>query len=422
MKKNELIKLAQDTQKASRDLYNLSTAQKNLILSNIYKKISKNTDLILKNNNEDIKNSIKLKKDESFIDRLTLTEKKIQTMVSSIKNIIKLNDPVGKILDEKIIKNEMNLKKITVPLGVVGVIYESRPDITTDISCLGIKSGNAIILKGGKESINTNIILEKIIKQSLRELKFNTNMINLIKSTDRQITEEFLKLDKYIDLMIPRGGETLVNMVAEKAKMPAITGGIGVSHIYIDEFADVEKAINITLNSKVSKPSVCNALDTLLINSKIQSNILPKLAKSLLDSGVELRCDESSYKIMDKNNENIIRSTKNDWGKEFLDYIISIKSVDNIQEAINHIQEYGSGHTDAIVSESESNIAKFVDNIDSAAVMVNVSTQFNDGGEFGMGAEVAISTNKYGARGPMGLDDLCSYKWILKGNGNIRIR
>ena len=222
--------------------------------------------------------------------------------------------------------------------------------------------------------------------------------------------------------MIPRGGESLVNMVGEQAKMPAITGGVGVSHIYIDEYANIEKAINITHNSKVSKPSVCNALDTLLIHADILKEVIHKLIKNLIEANVEIRCDKKTYKLLDQNNNKVLLANENDWGTEFLDYKMSIKCVDSIDEAIAHIELHGSGHTDAIISESEDRINKFVTNIDSAAVMINASTQFNDGGEFGMGAEVAVSTNKYGARGPMGLKDLCSYKWVLKGNGNIRIR
>ena len=317
----------------------------------------------------------------------------------------------------------MNLKKITVPLGVIGVIYESRPDITTDISSLCIKSGNAVILKGGKESMNTNVCLSSIIKQSLKEFGTDDNCVNLIESTDRKITKEFLQLNDYIDLMITRGGESLVKMVEKEAKMPSITGGIGVTHIYIDPSADIDKAIPVVLNSKVSKPSVCNALDTLLIHSKILPDFLPLMAEKLSESNVKIKCDSKSYNIIKKyNHPNVFKASKSDWGQEFLDLIISIKCVNSIEDAMTHIYDYGSGHTDGIIGESKNSIETFVNNIDSAAVMVNASTQFNDGGEFGLGAEVAISTNKYGARGPMGLENLCSYKWILTGQGNIRIR
>ena len=422
METKDLIKLASNTKIASRKLSVLTNSEKNNILNNINKNLIKNINTILKNNSEDIKNAKSSDKDYAFIDRLTLTEQKIKNMALAIQNIINLENPVGQIIEEKTLKEEMNLKKITVPLGVLGVIYESRPEITTDIGCLGIKSGNAVILKGGKESINTNIVLEQIMKQSINEAGYDENIINLIKSTDRKITSEFLSLNKYIDLMIPRGGESLVNMVGEQAKMPAITGGIGVSHIYIDEYANIEKAINITFNAKVSKPSVCNALDTLLINNNVLEEVIHKLSAILIDANVEIRCDNKAYELLDQNNNSILLANENDWGTEFLDYKMSIKCVDNIDEAISHIQFYGSGHTDAIISESDIHINQFVNNIDSAAVMINASTQFNDGGEFGMGAEVAISTNKYGARGPMGLKDLCSYKWVLKGNGNIRIR
>ena len=422
METKDLIKLASDTKIASRKLSVLTDSEKNSILTNINKNLLKNIDIILKSNSKDIKNAKASGKDYAFIDRLTLTNKKIKNMAFAIQNIIELENPVGQIIEEKTLKEEMNLKKITVPLGVLGVIYESRPEITTDIGCLGIKSGNAVILKGGKESINTNIVLEQIIKQSITESGYDENIINLIKSTDRKITSEFLSLNKYIDLMIPRGGESLVNMVGEQAKMPAITGGVGVSHIYIDEYADIEKAINITYNSKVSKPSVCNALDTLLIHADILKEVIHKLIKNLIEANVEIRCDKKTYKLLDQNNNKVLLANENDWGTEFLDYKMSIKCVDNIDEAIAHIELYGSGHTDAIISESDDRINQFVTNIDSAAVMINASTQFNDGGEFGMGAEVAVSTNKYGARGPMGLKDLCSYKWVLKGNGNIRIR
>ena len=423
MEKQDLIKLTKKTHKASQILSNFTTQDKNNLLNLIHSNINKNTKNILEKNKIDVKNSRDMKKDFAFIDRLTLTEHKIELMLNGIKNIISLNDPVGKIIEDKILDNEMNLKKITVPLGVIGVIYESRPDITTDISSLCIKSGNAVILKGGKESMNTNICLTSIIKQSLKEFGTDDNFVNLIESTDRKITKEFLQLNDYIDLMIPRGGESLVKMVEKEAKMPSITGGIGVTHIYIDPSADIEKGISVVLNSKVSKPSVCNALDTLLIHSKILPDFLPPVIKKLSESNVEIRCDSKSYNaIKNYNYHNIFKASKNDWGQEFLDLVISIKCVNSIEEAMTHIYDHGSGHTDGIIGESKNSIETFVNNIDSAAVMVNASTQFNDGGEFGLGAEVAISTNKYGARGPMGLENLCSYKWILTGQGNIRIR
>ena len=423
MEKQNLITLAKKTHKASQILSNFSEQDKNNLLNLIHSNININKNKILENNKIDVQNSIDMKKDFAFIDRLTLTEHKIELMLNGIKNIISLKDPVGQIIEDKILDNEMNLKKITVPLGVIGVIYESRPDITTDISSLCIKSGNAVILKGGKESMNTNVCLSSIIKQSLKEFGTDDNCVNLIESTDRKITKEFLQLNDYIDLMIPRGGESLVKMVEKEAKMPSITGGIGVTHIYIDPSADIDKAIPVVLNSKVSKPSVCNALDTLLIHSKILPDFLPLMAEKLSESNVKIKCDSKSYNIIKKyNHPNVFKASKSDWGQEFLDLIISIKCVNSIEDAMTHIYDYGSGHTDGIIGESKNSIETFVNNIDSAAVMVNASTQFNDGGEFGLGAEVAISTNKYGARGPMGLENLCSYKWILTGQGNIRIR
>ena len=423
MEKQNLITLAKKTHKASQILSNFSEQDKNNLLNLIHSNININKNKILENNKIDVQNSIDMKKDFAFIDRLTLTEHKIELMLNGIKNIISLKDPVGQIIEDKILDNEMNLKKITVPLGVIGVIYESRPDITTDISSLCIKSGNAVILKGGKESMNTNACLSSLIKQSFKEFGTDDNCVNLIESTDRKITKEFLQLNDYIDLMIPRGGESLVKMVEKEAKMPSITGGIGVTHIYIDPSADIDKAIPVVLNSKVSKPSVCNALDTLLIHSKILPDFLPLMAEKLSESNVKIKCDSKSYNIIKKyNHPNVFKASKSDWGQEFLDLIISIKCVNSIEDAMTHIYDYGSGHTDGIIGESKNSIETFVNNIDSAAVMVNASTQFNDGGEFGLGAEVAISTNKYGARGPMGLENLCSYKWILTGQGNIRIR
>ena len=423
MEKQNLITLAKKTHKASQILSNFSEQDKNNLLNLIHSNININKNKILENNKIDVQNSIDIKKDFAFIDRLTLTEHKIELMLNGIKNIISLKDPVGQIIEDKILDNEMNLKKITVPLGVIGVIYESRPDITADISSLCIKSGNAVILKGGKESMNTNACLSSIIKQSFKEFGTDDNCVNLIESTDRKITKEFLQLNDYIDLMIPRGGESLVKMVEKEAKMPSITGGIGVTHIYIDPSADIDKAIPVVLNSKVSKPSVCNALDTLLIHSKILPDFLPLMAEKLSESNVKIKCDSKSYNIIKKyNHPNVFKASKSDWGQEFLDLIISIKCVNSIEDAMTHIYDYGSGHTDGIIGESKNSIETFVNNIDSAAVMANASTQFNDGGEFGLGAEVAISTNKYGARGPMGLENLCSYKWILTGQGNIRIR
>ena len=344
-------------------------------------------------------------------------------MINGIKNIIKLEDPIGKTIEEKTLPNGLSLRRVRVPLGVIGVIYESRPNVTIDIASLCIKSGNSTILRGGKECINTNIFLHKIIQDSIEILGFDKNYVQLIQSTDRSLVKEMLSLEKLIDYMIPRGSENLVKFVSENAKMPAVTGGIGVCHTYVDEFADIKTGIDVVVNAKTQRYTVCNAMDTLLLHEKIAKKFLIQLVPLLEKHSVEIRADEKSFELIETMNykNNLSKASKNDFGKEFLDLILSIKIVNNLDDSISHIDNYGSKHSEAIISENNDNIEKFLNFVDASAVFANTSTRFNDGFEFGLGAEVAVSTSKLHARGPMGLESITSYKWKVIGNGQIRI-
>ena len=357
-----------------------------------------------------------------IIERMALNSNRIKDMINGIDNIIKLDDPIGETIDNKILQNDLNLKRIRVPLGVIGVIYESRPNVTIDIAALCLKSGNSVILRGGKECINTNIYLHKIIQNSIDNLGFDQNCVQLVKSTERSLVKEMLSLKKFIDYMIPRGSENLVSFVSENAKMPAVTGGVGVCHTYVDEFADIELGIDVVINAKTQRHTVCNAMDTLLIHEKIAEEFLYKFLPLIEKYTVELRADEASLRIIKSNDYKykLTKATENDFGKEFLDLIMSIKVVKNLDDAINHIDTYGSQHSEAIISQDKNNLEKFLSFVDASAVFANTSTRFNDGFEFGLGAEVAVSTSKLHARGPMGLEALTSYKWKVIGNGQTR--
>ena len=345
----------------------------------------------------------------------------MKDIIRSIKNVKKLNDPLNGS-EEYIRKDGLEIIKKVIPIGVICAIYESRPNVTIDITSLCIKSGNVAILRGGKESLSTNSILINIIQETLEQNGVSKNCIQYIKDPDRKYINELLSLDKYIDLVIPRGGKKLVENVSKNAKMRAIFGGIGVCHLYIDEKLDYEDVLPIINNAKLQAPSVCNALDTILIHEKQLNNLLPKIVSELNKNGVQTRLDSRLYQsIKNADSIKLIRKANDkDWGKEFLDLIVSIKSVKSVDDAINHIDEYSFGHTDGIISNINKNINKFVQRVNSSAVTVNASTRFNDGGEIGLGSEIAISTTKVSPRGPLGLEEITTYKWLIKGKGHTR--
>tara|TARA_B100000700_G_C14993161_1_gene832357 strand:- start:92 stop:1354 length:1263 start_codon:yes stop_codon:yes gene_type:complete len=418
---SDLKLLGKNARLASKVISNLSAEKTNLLIKNIAKELINQSSQIIDKNKLDIEAAQSKGMSAAMIDRLVLNEERITQISNDALSVSKLDDVVGEIIDHKVMDNGLDVSRIRVPLGVIGVIYESRPNVTIDIACLCIKSGNAVILRGGSESINSNLILTQIIQKVLSDMSLSTEIVQLVQSTDRSLINEMLRLDECIDLMIPRGGQELVNMVAKNASMPSITGGVGVCHTYIDESANWNDAVEIVNNAKVQRPYVCNAMDTVLIHSKIASDLLPEIANRLSQSNVEFRCDSRSFDILKnvKNAKTTLASDQ-DWDTEFLDLIAGVKVVDSLDMALDHIDAHGTGHSEAIITNNSDSISRFRNEVDASAVMINSSTRFNDGGQLGLGAEVAISTNKLHARGPMGLRELMSYKWIVQGDGQIR--
>ena len=418
---SQLESIGERARSASRELAKTSGHVREKALIGIAESLEKNIDEITVANQKDIKNGRDAGLSNSVLGRLTLSPEKIKAIAKDVLTIAQIPDPLSGTFDETIVPNGLQVAKRRVPLGVIGVIYESRPNVTVDIVSLCIKSGNAVILRGGKEAFNSNMALATLIKDSISQSGIPSDAVQFIESTDRDLVTKLLSMKNYIDLMIPRGGEALVRRVASEAAMPAVTGGVGVCHIYVDEFADLDMAVAIGNNSKLSRVYACNALDTVLVHSSVASEYLPTQFDQWASSGVECRCDERAMKILaDANRKGSVRATENDWGMEFLSLTVAIKVVDSIDEAINHIEVYGSGHTDAIVTNDELMSSKFLDEVDTGVVVVNASTTFNDGGQLGLGAEVAISTNKLHARGPMGVKELTSYKWTVLGTGQVR--
>jgi glutamate-5-semialdehyde dehydrogenase len=338
-----------------------------------------------------------------------------------------LPDPVGEVFEMRTLPNGLQISKKRVPLGVIGAIYESRPNVTIDISSLCLKSGNAVILRGGKEAINSNKALAKVAQEACDQAGVPQGAIQLIESTERSLVNHMLKMKGIIDLMIPRGGADLIKLISENASMPVVTGGIGVCHTYVDKSADINKAVAITYNAKVQRPTVCNALDCILVHNQIAPAYLPAIAKEWAKAGVEMHCDQRAMAILKANNvilsevkNLLVPATDKDWGKEYLSLKAAIKIVDSLDEALEYIEKYGSGHSEAIVTEDRSAATRFLNEVDAACVYANASTRFTDGGQFGLGAEIGISTQKFHARGPMALKELTSYKWIIQGTGQVR--
>ena len=418
---DELKAKAMSARRAARNLARLPTDAKNKALNNIARCIQREETIILASNAEDIKAGKASGLSESMLDRLMLDSSRLASIAEDVKTVAGLPDPIGESFDVSTLPNGLQIGRRRVPLGVIGAIYESRPNVTIDISVLCLKSGNSVILRGGSESIKSNKILAKVVRDAIDEVGLDMDSVQLIESTDRAIVGQMLSMKDDIDLMIPRGGADFIRFVGENAQMPVITGGVGVCHTYVDKHADINSAVDIAYNAKVQRPTVCNALDTLLVHSDIAVEYLPAIARAWETAGVEMHCDLRSMSIIGGMEiPNVIKSTEEDWGKEFLSLTAAVKIVDSLDEAIDHIDRYGSGHSEAIVSEDYTNAMRFLDEIDAAAVYVNASTRFTDGGQFGLGAEVAISTNKMHARGPMGLKELTSYKWTILGKGHIR--
>ena len=357
--------------------------------------------------------------DKHVIDWMKLSRESIIRMISSLVSVRDMPDTVSEIIETKKRENGLVVNKVRVPLGVLGVIFESRPNVVIEIASLAIKSGNGLVMRGGKDCILTNLYLFKLVRESLSESGINEDSMYFIDFTDRKAVDLILSMDRYIDLLIPRGSASLVDLVNKNAKMPSITGGIGVCHTYVDKEADIEQAINILNNAKTQNPSVCNAMDTVIVHKEILKNLLDPLSKVYLEKNVKIKADQEAYKIIGSN-KGVSHATEEDFGYEFLDLVVSIKTVKNIDLAISHITKYGSKHSEAIITNDEINAKYFLDKVDASAVFHNTSTRFNDGFELGLGAEVAVSTDKLHARGPMGINDLMTYKWVVLGQGQVR--
>jgi glutamate-5-semialdehyde dehydrogenase len=387
--------------------------------------LEKNSPAIKEANALDLEAAANMRLSTAMLDRLKLDDKRIAGMARGLREVAALPDPVGKILDERTRPNGLKLQKISTPIGVVVIIYESRPNVTADAASLCFKSGNATILRGGKEALNSNQIIARIMIDAARTQlgKFPEHAIQVVPTADREAIPLLLSLTQYIDLCMPRGGEGLIRAVTECSKVPVIKHYKGVCHVFVDAEADLKMAEDIALNAKVQRPAVCNAMETLLVDKAVAETFLPQMAQKLADNKVELRCDSESFSALSKlktENLKLKTASEQDWFTEYNDYILNIRVVDGVRAAIDHINHYGSAHSDSIVTRNEERAKQFLAGVDSATVYWNASTRFTDGGEFGMGAEIGISTDKIGARGPMGLDELTTYKWLGIGNGQIR--
>jgi glutamate-5-semialdehyde dehydrogenase len=406
---------------ASRKLAFISTEVKNKALLNIAETIIDKQDDILTANKIDYEEAKASGMSEAMLDRLMLSPSRLEDIAKDTKNVAALPDPVGEVFEMRTLPNGLQISKRRVPLGVIGAIYESRPNVTIDISSLCLKSGNAVILRGGKEAINSNKALAKVAQEACDRTGVPQGAIQLIESTERALINHILKMKGIIDLLIPRGGANLTKLVSENATMPVLTGGIGVCHTYVDKSADINKAVAIAYNAKVQRPTVCNALDCILVHNQIAQAYLPAIAKEWAQAGVEMHCDKRAMTVLKTiPSLKLASATDEDWGKEYLSLKAAIKVVDSLDEALEHIEKYGSGHSEAIVTEDHSAAVRFLNEVDAACVYANASTRFTDGGQFGLGAEIGISTQKLHARGPMALKELTTYKWIIVGNGQVR--
>ena len=428
----DLLEMGRAARTAARKVARLSSQVKNQALHNIADALDHDQSRVLAANDQDYRGAKADGLSEAMLDRLLLTPERLEGMAGDVRAVAALPDPVGETLDTTTRANGLVVGKRRVPLGVVASIYESRPNVTVDISVLCLKSGNACLLRGGSESLHSNTALVSLIRRAIANAGVLAEAVQFVDNPDRSLVEAMLKMKEYIDLLIPRGGTGLIRFVEEHAAMPAVTGGIGVCHTYVDQAADMNKAAEIVLNAKVRRPSICNALDTVLVHSDVAPRYLPRMALEMGEAGVELHCDHRAMSILGPTaiasplategslGGKVIPATQEDWGQEFLSLTAAVKVVDSLEEALAHIETYGSGHSEAIVTEDYTAALQFLDEVDAAAVYVNASTQFTDGAQFGLGAEVGISTQKFHARGPMGLRELTSYKWVIMGNGQVR--
>lgn len=386
-------------------------------LLNIADALTENADKIIEANKIDLENGKKAGLTVSLLDRLALDKKRIEDMADGVRQVAAFKDPIGDVLSGNKSANGLEITKVRVPLGVIAIIYEARPNVTSDAGALCLKAGNAVILRGGKEAINSNTVISEVMREAVEKSGLPKDSIQLIKDTSRESSKELMGLTDYVDVLIPRGGAGLIKAVVENAKVPVIETGSGNCHVYVDDSADIDMAANIIYNAKTSRPSVCNAIETILVHEDIAEKALPKIKARLDEKNVELRGCEKTVEIL---GDSVKLCDESDYATEFLDYILAVKVVKDIDEAIAHIAKYSTGHSECIVTKSYENANKFTDRVDSAAVYVNASTRFTDGGQFGLGAEIGISTQKLHARGPMGINELTSCKFVIRGNGQIR--
>ena len=412
------LDILKQAKSAGSELAKLSSEDKNNALLAMADALEENCRAILEENKKDVE-AARGKITDVMIDRLSLDESRIKGMADGIRDVVKLPDPVGRVLDREELPNGLVVEKTAVPMGVVAIIYESRPNVSSDAAALALKSGNVCVLRGGKEAFRSANAIVNALRGGLKKLGFCENFINMVQDTTRQSSTDLMTAEGYIDLLIPRGGAGLIKACFDNAKVPVIQTGTGICHVYVDDDADLDMALNIIENAKTSRPSVCNAEEVLLVNGKIADKFLPMLKKRLVDdrkeNPVELRLDERAAKIIDGT-----RAGENDFDTEFLNYILAVGIVDSVEDAVKHIGEHSTHHSDAIITNNDAHAAEFTRDVDSAAVYVNASTRFTDGGCFGLGCEMGISTQKLHARGPMGLCELTTYKYIVKGNGQIR--
>lgn len=416
---DELLSKGKSAKKAARVLATLDTATKNKALKVIAETIMDQEPDILAANDRDIEAGRVEGLSEALLDRLLLTPARLEGIANDVKAIVNLPDPVGEEFESRRLPNNLQVSKRRIPIGVIGVIYESRPNVTIDISALCLKSGNAAILRGGKEARFSNQALARAVQSGCQAAGLPADSAQLIESTDRALIKDMLQANGLIDMIIPRGGAALHQFAIENATVPVITGGLGICHLYVDAAADLAKVVPIAVNAKVQRPSVCNALDTLLVHQAVAPQILPRVANAWAEKGVEIRCEPRALTILE-DHPAVKPAGPDDFDTEFMALIAAVKVVDNLDEAIDHIYQHSTNHSDAIITEDYTSAMRFVNEVNSAAVFVNTSTRFNDGGQLGLGAEVAVSTQPLHARGPMGLRELTTYKWVVLGNGQVR--
>jgi len=417
-----LLAQAQAAKAASRRLAGLSTLVKNRALEAIADSLLARQDEVLAANAQDVERARDAGLADAPLNRLRLTPEKIAGIAADVRNVALLADPVGEVIDGRRLPNGLQVSRRRVPLGVLAAVFESRPNVTIDIASLCLKSGNACLLRGGSEAIRSNTVLARIAREAETDAGVPEGALQLVEKTDRALVGQLLTLREYIDIVVPRGGAELIRFVVENARMPVLTGGVGVCHTYVDAAADLDKALNIAVNAKTRNWSICNALDTLLVHAGVAAGFLPRIGRAWAEKGVELRCDERSLAFLGSSGDGVraMPAAADDFGREFLAPVAAVRVVDSLDEALEHIARYGTGHSDAIVTEDFSAARRFTDEVDTAVVYVNASTQFTDGAQFGLGAEIIDSTQKTIARGPVGLREITTYKWIVQGDGQVR--